>query len=799
MSKASVKRSPTKRASKNAVAEEPLLLETTLQKSSPLQQEKKRACADFEGSASNSKAPMKVAKAKLVLATAYQYPRLSKFCYSADDLHSEYGLSLEGKLPRDIADEEILNKDWITVFKCLHQKNTKLYISSVREEFVDECRLLYQKVYQATPSNGELLAKFARRFVYEKSRASSDPDSRRIAWARFGGAVLDNCKLQKGGLERKINKFRADNGIEKLEASNCDVAVSSIPTISASKLEGRQVVEQPMYMQQVLSIAEGISKELGQQQEQLAKLEELKKELEHLKNLPDATPQDIDCKELEDQEITKVLAKVGASSESLNMKQDLDALQEKPDALEDEAKLLIAQQAFMDKATEFIQCEGRASMVPTPRATASTLKPIAFVGESCAACGKPLSTNHMAGVFLLTCQHKYHPFCFAVLCATSTGCSHPNCKEKIPEIAKCWALGIACTELGETKVGNCCLDSYDEDHSDHSDCFQMKGIASYDTANVLQGMAKVTTENSPILVLEEPSGKMDNASTLVEDKDKNSTVDPPINFSIDVPPVHKGEDHEKNTTLDPVSKVSIESAKGDHGKDKIVDPASKLSADNLEESEATDDMDDPELGKTLRFMAAQMKKKRKRELEEGPASPNRSQEMCHRASWQMGEKPVFFKSLETFSKGMQGLGKYSTLLLDDSYYKNHLNEKGTYVVLLGIEQQSEEQWDGFLRNDVLQFLYTWVDAKEEDRFKIVKECNFDVSEFVEQRLDMLFIKKNLEGGGTIYPSRNLGLHENPEPKNPGSAAGDPGSASGSPRKRGHPRPQYKRLGTQWQK
>ena len=56
-------------------------------------------------------------------------------------------------------------------------------------------------------------------------------------------------------------------------------------------------------------------------------LQELKKEWEHLKNLPDATPRDIDCKELEVQAITKVLAKVGASSESLNMKQDLDALQ----------------------------------------------------------------------------------------------------------------------------------------------------------------------------------------------------------------------------------------------------------------------------------------------------------------------------------------------------------------------------------------------------------------------------------------------------------------------------------------
>ncbi|MCO5547486.1 hypothetical protein L7F22_000936 [Adiantum nelumboides] len=551
MSKASVERSPAKRASKNAVAEEPLLLEVTLQKSSPLQRETKRASANFEVFASNSKAPMKVAKGR------------------------------------------------------------------------QHCIVSYIE--------------------------------------------------KKGGLERKINKFRADYGIVKLEASNCDVAVSSIPTILASKLEGRQVVEQPMYMQQVLSIAEGISKELDQQQEQLAKvevqlqqkrevslrneglssaysglyteLEELKKELEHLKNSPDATPRDIDY-------------------------------------------------------------------------------------------------------------------------------------------------------------------SYDEDHSNRFDYFQMKGFASDDTANVLQGMTKVTTENSPILVLEEPSGKMDNASTLVEDKDKNSTMNPPINFSIDVPPVHKGEDHEKNTTLDPVSKVSIDSAEGTIGRIKLwILPTSsqlttpkvrmlyparlklfKIRVVNYPSSKSLDDSDIPinidrvppvyrSLGRAdvcndasrpaiiLDLNNVLMITHRK---SRDPLPPNVSslyfyiikdqedrdityyvradatlfilhasqlakvfiwssctltnlnrridrcfsqvkvcfsgwagQEMCHHASWQMGEKPVFFKSLETFSKGMQGLGKYSTLLLDDSYYKNHLNEKGTYVVLPGNEQQSEEQWDGFLRNDVL--------------------------------------------------------------------------------------------------
>ena len=77
------------------------------------------------------------------MAAAYQYPRLSRFCYLAKDLHLEYSLSLEGRLPRDINDEEISTEDWLIIFKCLHQKNTKLYLVNLREDFVNECMLLY--------------------------------------------------------------------------------------------------------------------------------------------------------------------------------------------------------------------------------------------------------------------------------------------------------------------------------------------------------------------------------------------------------------------------------------------------------------------------------------------------------------------------------------------------------------------------------------------------------------------------------------------------------------------------------
>ncbi|MCO5551548.1 hypothetical protein L7F22_005052 [Adiantum nelumboides] len=143
---------------------------------------------------------------------ALEYPRLSKFCL-IEELYEEYGLSLEGKLPKELSDKDIPNEEWLSVFKCLHKKSTKLFLNHVRDEFVDKCPLLYQKVYQATPSNGELLAKFARGFLYERcSVATSDLTGHQIAGARFGGNVLENCKMQKGDMERKINKFCTNYG-----------------------------------------------------------------------------------------------------------------------------------------------------------------------------------------------------------------------------------------------------------------------------------------------------------------------------------------------------------------------------------------------------------------------------------------------------------------------------------------------------------------------------------------------------------------------------------------------------------
>ncbi|MCO5573587.1 hypothetical protein L7F22_027359 [Adiantum nelumboides] len=298
--------------------------------------------------ASNSKQSTKSSK-------ALEYLRLTKFCFLAEELHEEYGLSLEG-LPKELSEKDIPNEEWLGVFKCLHKKSTKLFLNHVRDEFVDKCQLLYQKVYQAIPSNGELLAKFAWGFVYERCpAAASDPIGHQIAWPSFGGSVLEYCKMQKGGLERKINKFHTDYGLTcviQIEASICDGALSSIPTMSASKLQPFQAVEMPMYIQLVLSMADGLSgqeneqkKLLGEVKVQLQEkrdlwlrnkghfstyidfykeLDQLNKKLEVLKASPDSDPREVDRKEIEVKAITKILSKAETNADKSPHLPELD-------------------------------------------------------------------------------------------------------------------------------------------------------------------------------------------------------------------------------------------------------------------------------------------------------------------------------------------------------------------------------------------------------------------------------------------------------------------------------------------
>ncbi len=142
-----------------------------------------------------------------------EYPQLSKFCYTAEDLHKEYGLSLEGVLPKDLNDDALPVDQWLTVFKYKHHKGAKIYLSHVHSPLMDDCRKLFHKVYQAPPSCGEIIAKFARGYAFERCHAATkDPAGHKVAWARFGESVIQMCSTRSGGLERKLEAWQKANG-----------------------------------------------------------------------------------------------------------------------------------------------------------------------------------------------------------------------------------------------------------------------------------------------------------------------------------------------------------------------------------------------------------------------------------------------------------------------------------------------------------------------------------------------------------------------------------------------------------
>ena len=68
-------------------------------------------------------------------------------------------------------------------------------------------------MYQAPPSCGEITTKFARCFAFERCHAATKaPAGHKVAWARFGESVLNMCASRPGGLARKFETWRRENG-----------------------------------------------------------------------------------------------------------------------------------------------------------------------------------------------------------------------------------------------------------------------------------------------------------------------------------------------------------------------------------------------------------------------------------------------------------------------------------------------------------------------------------------------------------------------------------------------------------
>ncbi|MCO5556460.1 hypothetical protein L7F22_010009 [Adiantum nelumboides] len=145
--------------------------------------------------------------------TRFEYPKLARFCQTQEEFAEVHGLSQSGKLWKHLSAGDLPVSKWLTVFDTPKYKGSKIFLNMVKPQFVDECRLLFYRVYQEPPINNEIYLKFATCFVYKKcSAAKADPEAHKIAWALFAEHVILSLKRNPVAWKRKVDAFRDTHG-----------------------------------------------------------------------------------------------------------------------------------------------------------------------------------------------------------------------------------------------------------------------------------------------------------------------------------------------------------------------------------------------------------------------------------------------------------------------------------------------------------------------------------------------------------------------------------------------------------
>ncbi|MCO5576747.1 hypothetical protein L7F22_030566 [Adiantum nelumboides] len=159
---------------------------------------------------------------------ALEYPRLSKFCFSIKEVHEEYGLSLEGKLPKDLSDKDIPDEEWLSVFKCMNKKSTKLFLNHVRETNADKSSHVLEldknitKLLELDENNIKLSEVFQHgKAVVKSGNRVEDPEARPFVVENHGKETIgqDSNKLStdnQEGSQETADKVEDAQDVETL-------------------------------------------------------------------------------------------------------------------------------------------------------------------------------------------------------------------------------------------------------------------------------------------------------------------------------------------------------------------------------------------------------------------------------------------------------------------------------------------------------------------------------------------------------------------------------------------------------
>lgn len=137
-------------------------------------------------------------------------PTQTKFCFTKEDFHTEYGLCLVGQDPKLLCDDDFSDEEWFRVWLYKRHQKEKMHLKGLRPEMYEECLLLYHKVYQGAPPNNEVGVHFAHGFTWQKCKGAEDSEGL-VAWAVYAEGVIKMLRQQKT-LNRKLEKWRSTNG-----------------------------------------------------------------------------------------------------------------------------------------------------------------------------------------------------------------------------------------------------------------------------------------------------------------------------------------------------------------------------------------------------------------------------------------------------------------------------------------------------------------------------------------------------------------------------------------------------------
>ncbi|MCO5570514.1 hypothetical protein L7F22_024237 [Adiantum nelumboides] len=167
--------------------------------------------------------------------TRFEYPKLARFCHTQEEFAEVHSLSKSEKLWKHLSTGALPKSEWLTVFDTPKNKGSKIFLNMVKPQFVDECRLLFYRVYQEPPKNNEIYLKFATCFVYERcSAAKADPEAHKIAWALFGENVMQTDV--KGRPEPCFMSYV----IEKLRAKILDIQSNNKAKVLKNELKEKK-------------------------------------------------------------------------------------------------------------------------------------------------------------------------------------------------------------------------------------------------------------------------------------------------------------------------------------------------------------------------------------------------------------------------------------------------------------------------------------------------------------------------------------------------------------------------------